>query len=94
MTGQLQRRRLGLWLIRVGGYGQFLVRASEQGAEQMRRHKATWEQAPASKTLIPEAEEEAALDKHALYYWPAVLDDEGLSSGPHVPRTEANPYVA
>jgi len=85
--------RLGLWLIEVAGYGSFLVRASEKGAEEMRRHKASWERGVGRKTLIPRVEEAAAIDKHESNYWPMVLNDDGTSPGPHVHREEADPYV-
>lgn len=39
-----------LWVITVGGgYGSFFFRGSEKEAEEMRRHKARWEQAVARK---------------------------------------------
>ncbi len=38
------------WLICVGGeYGCFVFEGTEAEAEEMRRHKATWEQAVARK---------------------------------------------
>ena len=83
-----------LWSITVGGgYGTFLVRATEKGAEEMRCHKSRWEHAVAHKALIPSEEEVTAIDKFEPYYWPMVLDDDGTSPGPHIPREEANPYV-
>lgn len=39
-----------VWVIFVaGGYGAFLFKGNEQAAEEMRRHKASWEQAVAQK---------------------------------------------
>lgn len=37
------------WVIVVAGYGAFLFEGNEQEAEEMRRHKASWEQAVAQK---------------------------------------------
>ena len=40
------------WVISVGGgYGEFLFSGTEDQAEKMRRHKAQWEQAIATKRL-------------------------------------------
>lgn len=45
------------WLICVGGeYGCFVFEGTEAEAEEMRRHKATWEQAVARKTRATDAE--------------------------------------
>lgn len=45
------------WLICVGAeYGCFVFEGTEAEAEEMRRHKATWEQAVARKTRASDAE--------------------------------------
>jgi hypothetical protein len=45
------------WLICVGGgYGCFVFEGTETEAEEMRRHKATWEQAVARKTRASDKE--------------------------------------
>jgi len=40
-----------MWIITVGGYGSFEFEGTEQEAEEMRQHKASWEGAPAKKEL-------------------------------------------
>lgn len=63
-------KKLPLWRIWVGGgYGAWLVRATERGAEAMRAHKANWEHAVARKTLVPED-----LEPEVLAYYPRTPD--------------------
>jgi hypothetical protein len=46
------------WLICVGGgYGCFIFDGTEDEAEEMRRHKANWEQAVARKRRASDIEE-------------------------------------
>ena len=53
------------WVIAVGGgYGAFLFKGTEEEAEEMRRHKARWEGAPAKKVPANDEEIKAAEDKH------------------------------
>jgi len=48
------------WIISVGGdYGPFEFEGTEEEAEEMRRHKARWEQAVATKKLVPVTVSEA-----------------------------------
>ena len=45
------------WVIFVGnGYGSFFFRGTEKAAEQMRKHKARWEQAVARKRRATDGE--------------------------------------
>lgn len=45
------------WIISVGcGYGSFLFKGSKQEAEEMRSHKANWEQVVCTKRLATEEE--------------------------------------
>lgn len=44
------------WVIRVAGYGAFLFAGTEQEAEQMRMHKANWEQGIGHKRLADKNE--------------------------------------
>ncbi len=48
----------GNWfIITVGnGYGSFFFRGTEEEAEKMRKHKARWEQAVATKRFATQAE--------------------------------------
>ena len=48
----------GVWfVITVGnGYGSFFFRGTEEEAEKMRKHKARWEQAPATKRVATQEE--------------------------------------
>ena len=53
---------VSLWAITVGaGYGTFFFRGTETEAEEMRRHKARWEQAIARKRLATPEEEKSNL---------------------------------
>ncbi len=45
-----------IWVIRVHGYGSFIFEGTEYGAEEMRRHKATWEHGVGLKRLATEEE--------------------------------------
>lgn len=56
------------WIISVGGgYGSFLFKGSEQEAEEMRSHKANWEQASCTKRLATEEEIKAEKTKKEDY---------------------------
>jgi len=44
------------WVIAIGGYGSFFFKGTEEKAEEMRRHKANWEQGPGRKRLADENE--------------------------------------
>ena len=44
------------WVIYVGGYDYFLFEGSESDAEEMRKHKANWEQGIGRKRLATEEE--------------------------------------
>ena len=44
-----------LWIINVGGYGSFVFRGCEKDAEEMRTHKAQWEQGVGSKWRVEDA---------------------------------------
>lgn len=41
--------QVSIWAIRVSGYGSFLFSGTEAEAEEMRVHKARWEQGVARK---------------------------------------------
>ncbi len=43
------------WIITVGGYGEFEFEGTEDEAEEMRAHKARWEQAVARKRRVTDA---------------------------------------
>lgn len=45
-----------MWVIIVSGYGPFLFDGTEEEAEEMRRHKAKWEQGVAQKRKATEQE--------------------------------------
>lgn len=38
-----------IWVIRIGGYGQFEFVGTEDEAEKLRKSKADWEKAPGQK---------------------------------------------
>ncbi len=44
------------WMIWVSGYGEFMLKGTESEAEEMRVHKARWEQSVARKRLATEDE--------------------------------------
>ena len=44
------------WVISIGGYGSFFFEGNEEKAEEMRRHKANWEQDVGRKRLADEDE--------------------------------------
>jgi hypothetical protein len=45
------------WVIQIGGgYGAFMFEGTEAEAEQMRKHKANWEQAVGAKRLADQVE--------------------------------------
>ena len=44
------------WIISVGGYGSFFFEGSESEAEEMRKHKAVWEQGAGRKRLATDEE--------------------------------------
>ncbi|MBK8150839.1 MAG: hypothetical protein IPK58_22210 [Acidobacteria bacterium] len=48
----------GVWFVITvgGGYGSFFFRGTEEEAEKMRKHKAYWEQSPATKRLATQEE--------------------------------------
>lgn len=55
------------WVITVGGgYGGFLFQGTREEAEEMRRHKARWEQALAHKRRATPAEVQANVVDHSL----------------------------
>lgn len=46
-------KKMAKWLITVGGgYGSFVFEGTEEEAEEMRKHKAIWEGAVATKKKI------------------------------------------
>lgn len=44
------------WVISVSGYGSYLFEGNEIEAEEMRKHKASWEQGVGRKRLADEDE--------------------------------------
>jgi hypothetical protein len=44
------------WVISVGGYGSLMFEGNETEAEEMRKHKANWEQGVGRKRLADEDE--------------------------------------
>jgi hypothetical protein len=54
------------WLISVGGYGSFGFYGTEGEAEEMRAHKARWEQGAGKKERIPATHPEAKSEQEHL----------------------------
>lgn len=40
----MKNKKEQTWVITVGGYGSFFFKGDEKEAEDMRKHKANWEQ--------------------------------------------------
>ena len=57
------------WKIRVSGYGTFDFIGTDDEAEEMRRHKARWEQATAHKWRADLARESDRLTAEMVGLW-------------------------
>jgi len=49
------------WVINVGGYGSFFFKGNSVEAEQMRKHKANWEQGCGRKRLADDDEKNSGI---------------------------------
>lgn len=66
MSEELSDMPRTLWKIRVAGYGTFDFEGTEAEAEEMRIHKANWEQGPAIKWRTDLGNESPVLGLWAL----------------------------
>ncbi len=52
----MKKSKKQTWIISVGGYGSLMFEGNETEAEEMRKHKANWEQGVGRKRLADEDE--------------------------------------
>ena len=52
----MAKQKKTTWVISVGGYGSLMFEGNETEAEEMRKHKANWEQGVGRKRLADDDE--------------------------------------